>query len=177
MSLARPIAPDPYDYLPPVPGFTLTSTDLADGQPMPLDNVHTSCGGRNISPQLSWSGFPTATKGFTVTCFDPDAPTACGYWHWLVVDLPGSVTELRRGAGASDGTLPGGFHTRTDFSESHYGGAAPPRGDHTHRYMFVVHAMDVARLGVDRTAPPAVVGFNLAFHTLARARITSTWSH
>lgn len=128
MSLERPVVPDPYDYLPPRPGFTLTSRDLVDGEPLPLLHVHDSAGGGNVSPHLAWSGFPAATRGFTVTCFDPDAPTACGYWHWVAVDLPASITELPRGAGASDGGLGGGFHVRNDFGTSAYGGAAPHAG-------------------------------------------------
>lgn len=177
MSLERPVAPDPYEYLPPAPWFTVTSTDLRDGEPMPMTHVHSSAGGRDVSPHLAWSGFPEATCGFVVTCFDPDAPTACGYWHWSVVDLPASVTELPRGAGASDAALPGGFHVRTDFGVRAYGGAAPPKGDHPHRYMFVVHAIDVEHLGPDRSGSPVSVAFMLAFHTLARARITATFAH
>ena len=177
MSLDRPVAPDPYDYLPPRPTFALTSTDLVDAAVMPAVNVHGSGGGRNVSPQLAWSGFPAETRGFTVTCFDPDAPTECGYWHWLAVDLPVSVTELAAGAGADDAGLSGGFHARNDFGDLCYDGAAPPRGDHPHRYMFVVHAMDVPSLGLDASAPPAAVSFHLAFHTLARARITATFAH
>ena len=177
MSLERPIAPDPYEYLPPRPWFEVRSTDLVDGEVMPMEHVHTSAGGRNISPQLSWSGAPEGTKGFVVTCFDPDAPTGCGYWHWSVVDLPASVTELVRGAGAQDASLPGGFHARTDFGSAAHGGAAPPQGDHPHRYMFVVHAMDVEQLGVDAGGSPVGVAFHLAFHTLARARITVTFAH
>ena len=177
MSLERPIVPDPYDYLPPRPWFEVTSNDLVDGEVMPMRHVHGSAGGQDISPQLAWSGAPAGTKGYAVTCLDPDAPTACGYWHWSVVDLPASVTELARGAGADDSTLPGGFHAGTDFGSAVYGGAAPPRGDHPHRYMFVVHAMDVESLGVDPGGSPVAVAFNLAFHTLGRARITVTFAY
>ncbi len=178
MSLTRPVAPDPYDFLPAAGSFTLTSTDIVDGQRMPLAHVHTSAGGENLSPELSWSGFPAGTRGFTVTCFDPDAPTPCGYWHWLAVDLPASVTSLPTGAGAGDGGLPGGaFHVRNDFLDLAYDGSAPPKGDQLHRYMFVVHALDVDHLGVDSAAPPVAVAFHLAFHTLARARLTTTFAH
>jgi Raf kinase inhibitor-like YbhB/YbcL family protein len=177
MSLERPIAPDPYDYLPPRPSFEVSSTDLVDGAVMPMLHVHGSVGGQDISPQLAWTGAPAGTRGYAVTCLDPDAPTGCGFWHWSVVDLPASVTELARGAGTSDAALPGGFHAGTDFGAASYGGAAPPQGDHPHRYMFVVHAMDVEHLGVDVGGSPVAVAFHLAFHTLARARITVTFAH
>lgn len=177
MSLERPIVPDPYDYLPPRPWFELVSADLADGAWMPMRHVHWSAGGQNISPHVAWSGAPAQTQGYALTCFDPDAPTGCGFWHWSVLDLPASVTELPTGAGAGDDTLPGGVHARTDFGEARYGGAAPPKGDHLHRYMFVVHALDVAELGVGAGGSPVAVAFNLAFHTLARARLTVTFAH
>jgi Raf kinase inhibitor-like YbhB/YbcL family protein len=178
MSLERPVAPDPYELLPVVGSFSVTSTDVADGDQLPLTYVHDSAGGENRSPQLSWSGFPAETKSFVVTCFDPDAPIPSGFWHWVAVNVPGSVTELATGAGADDASLPGeAFHVRNDFGAKNYGGSAPPQGDMPHRYYFVVHAVDVDALDVTGDVSPAVVGFNLAFHTLARAIITPTYRH
>lgn len=174
MSLERAQSPDPYDFLPPVPSFSLASTDISDGQPLGLQFTY---GAANLSPQLSWSGAPDGTQSYVVTCYDPDAPTASGFWHWVVVDLPASVTSLDQGAGTGDATLPGGFHVAGDFGTPAYGGAAPPEGDFPHRYIFVVHAVDVPTLGVDASVRPAIVGFNLAFHTLARARLTATYAH
>jgi Raf kinase inhibitor-like YbhB/YbcL family protein len=173
MSLDRPVAPNPYDLLPAVPSFSVTSADVTDGAPLKDDQVAAK---GNTSPQLSWSGAPPGTQSYVVTCFDPDAPTPSGFWHWVLVDLPPDVTSLD--AGAASGDLPGSaFQVRHDGGEAGFMGAAPPQGDMPHRYYFVVHAVSEPTLGVDATATPAVVSFNLAFKTLARAVIHGTYQH
>lgn len=173
MSIERPVKPDPYDLLPATASFTVTSEDVADGQPLGPGQVASE---GNTSPQLSWSGAPEGTKSYVVTCFDPDAPTPSGFWHWVLVDLPADVTSLDTGAAAGD--LPGkAFHVRNDGSEKGFMGAAPPPGDQVHRYYFVVHAVSEESLGVDDDASAAVVSFNLAFTTLGRAILTGTYQH
>jgi len=173
-SLERAIAPDPYDVLPKVPSFTLASNDIEDGKPMGPEFARSGGGGHDVSPELHWSGFPEETCGFAVTCFDPDAPTGSGFWHWVAVGLPQDITGLPRGAGIPGGLPEGAFHVRNDYGERAYGGAAPPPGDRPHRYVFAVHALDLRWLDVTEDTSPAVVGFNLTFHTLARAAIRST---
>lgn len=172
MTLERPRAEDPYLKLPAVPSFTVTSSDVTEGEPLPTSAV---ASGDNRSPALAWEGAPDGTKSFTVTCYDPDAPTPSGFWHWVAVDLPADTTSLVAGAGGSDETLPGkGFHLRNDIGHASYDGAAPPEGDEPHRYYYVVHAVSEDALGVDVEASPAVASFNLAFKTLGRAVIVGT---
>lgn len=175
MSIDRPVTPDPYPLLPATASFVVTSTDVVEGEPLKDDQV-AALG--NTSPQLSWSGAPEGTKSYVVTCFDPDAPTPSGFWHWVLVDLPADVTSLDTGAGAEGATLPGGaFMCRNDGGPKAFMGAAPPEGDQVHRYFFVVHAVKEETLGVDSDASPAVVSFNLAFKTLGRAILTGTYAH
>ena len=113
-----------------------------------------------------------------MTCYDPDAPTGSGFWHWVVVDIPVTVTSLPAGAGAGDLSLPeGAFHVRNDYMTKDFGGAAPPQGDPPHRYVFAVHAVDSEKLGIDSDVSPAVAGFNLRFHTIARGLLIPLYGH
>jgi Raf kinase inhibitor-like YbhB/YbcL family protein len=173
--------PNPYDFLAPVPSFTITSDDVADGETLANPQVSGvfGAGGSDISPHLAWSGFPEGTKGFVVTCYDPDAPTASGFWHWAVYGIPADVTELPAGAGSPDGAdLPqGAVQLRNDGGLKQYIGAAPPPGHGTHRYFFVVHAVDTDDLEmVSGDSSPALLGFVLSGHTLGRATIVPTYS-
>ncbi len=169
------MTPDPYPLLPAADSFEVVSDDVTDGAPLKDDQVAAK---GNTSPHLSWSGAPEGTKSYTVTCFDPDAPTPSGFWHWVLVDLPADVTSLEAGAGAEGASLPGNaFMVRNDGNQTAFMGAAPPQGDQVHRYYFVVHAVGEETRGVDADSTPAVVSFNLAFKTLARAIIHGTYQH
>ncbi|GAA4694656.1 YbhB/YbcL family Raf kinase inhibitor-like protein [Kocuria gwangalliensis] len=166
---------EPYADLPDLPTFTLTSTDVAEGETMATAQVSAimGAGGEDISPQLSWSGAPEGTKSYVVTMFDPDAPTPSGFWHWCVSNIPASVTELATGAALNPPE--GAVKHRNDGGTDEFVGAAPPEGHGAHRYILCVTAVDVAELDVDENASPAVVNFNLFFHGIARAFLTPVY--
>ncbi len=158
--------------------LTLSSNSFKDGDY--LDTLHIlsesygfGCAGGNKSPHLAWSGAPEGTRSFAVTCYDPDAPTGSGFWHWLVVNIPADVTELPLDAGnPASGLMPqGALQTRTDFGQPGYGGPCPPEGDHPHRYVFTVFAVKEESLPVEADTMPAVVGFMLNFNTLEKATL------
>lgn len=152
-------------------------SETARGKALTTYDGILGAGGEDRSPHLAWHGFPDRTRSFAVTVYDPDAPTGSGFWHWAVADIRPSVTELKGGAGTPDGAgLPeGAVQLRNDASMKRFRGAAPPLGHGRHRYQLVAHAVDVESLGVDAEAAPALLGFNLDAHTLARASATA-WS-
>jgi len=155
--------------------FTLTSNDLK-GQ-FTLKHVFNGFGhsGENVSPQLTWKNAPEGTKSFAITMYDPDAPTGSGWWHWLVFNLPTTVTELASGAGSTQKELfpKAALQSVTSYGKPGYGGAAPPKGDKPHAYIITVYALDIEKLDLEASTPPAMVGFFLGQHTIQKASILS----
>lgn len=154
-------------------GFTLRSDDL--GGQLTEKQVFSGfgCTGENVSPALEWADAPAGTKSFAVTVYDPDAPTGSGWWHWVVFNIAPDVTELKADAGNLEKALApeGSIQSVTDYGKPGFGGACPPEGDKPHRYVFTVYALDTERLDLDQTASPALVGFFLNQHTLAKASL------
>ncbi|CAN7155414.1 MULTISPECIES: YbhB/YbcL family Raf kinase inhibitor-like protein [unclassified Microbacterium] len=169
---------DPYYALPEVPSFELRSSTVADGTPFAeaqYSGVFGVPGGRDISPELTWSGFPDDTRSFIVTVFDPDAPTGSGFWHWAVGNIPATTTHLVEDAGSESRELlpAGAVAFPNDAGLARYIGAAPPAGSGVHRYHITVTALDVARLDLDSGASPALLGFTAGPHTIARATLVA----
>jgi Raf kinase inhibitor-like YbhB/YbcL family protein len=170
VSVRAPVAPKSATKL------KVTSTSFKEGDSIGMAYVFTGCGGKNTSPQLSWSGAPKETKSFAITCFDPDAPTGSGYWHWLAFDIAPSVTSVEEGAG-TNASPAGGASGNSDYGFASYGGPCPPKGDGAHRYIFTVYALDVPKIGADAKCTGAVCVFKMRGHVLAAGTITGTFGH
>ncbi|MCO6503979.1 MAG: YbhB/YbcL family Raf kinase inhibitor-like protein [Snodgrassella sp.] len=152
--------------------FTLTSPEFKDG-----DRVDSSYQSDqdNQSPALIWQNAPATTQSFAIACHDPDAPTGgAGWWHWMAINIPPSVTELKRDTGAQNGQhLPAGTRQlRNDTGTLGYSGFYPPVGDPPHRYIFTVYALDTDKIDVPADASTSMTGFMVNAHTIAKTSIT-----
>ena len=153
--------------------FTLKSNDLSGQLTETQVFLGFGCNGKNISPSLKWIDAPKNTKSFAFTVYDPDAPTGSGWWHWVIFNISSDINELKADAGnPQKGLAPkGSIQSITDFGKPGFGGACPPEGDKPHRYIFTVYALNVAKLDLDEKAPPAMVGFFLNQHVIAKASL------
>ncbi len=153
--------------------FEVASPDLQNEHAFSQSEIANifGCNGGNQAPRLHWSAAPAGTESYTVTMFDPDAPTGSGFWHWLTWDIPASDTSLDAIA------LPAGAVAGTnDAGLTGYLGPCPPPGDRTHRYQLTVYALDVPSLSLPPGVRAAVVGFTMRTHILGFARLIGTFS-
>jgi hypothetical protein len=159
--------------------FRLTSSTLKDQGTISSEHVYNGfgCSGGNVSPELRWEQAPKEVKSFAVTVYDPDAPTGSGWWHWVIFNIPPSVTSLPAGAGKPDGSNApqGSMQSMTDFGQPGYGGPCPPQGDKPHRYIFMVYALKVDQFPLKKEASGAMVGFYLNQNALGKASFTATY--
>ena len=162
-----------------VSGFKLESREVQAGGTIDarFEFNGFDCSGDNKSPALDWTGAPEGTQSFALTLYDPDAPTGSGWWHWVVIDIPGHVSGLNADAGAADGSLlaPGARQLRNDYGQAGYGGVCPPRGDRPHRYVFTLYALKVPKLEIPDDATPALAGFMIHSNLLGQASFTARY--
>ncbi|MEA4945127.1 MAG: YbhB/YbcL family Raf kinase inhibitor-like protein [Propionicimonas sp.] len=151
----------------------LTSTAIPADSTIDIRHAEPGVGGANVAPDLEWGDVPAGTKSFLVTCFDPDAPTGSGWWHWVVADIPAAVTALPEG-----GALPEGARTwPTDYGYPNWGGPWPPPGQPAHHYHFRVAALDVDRLEVPDDTTRANALLTASFHVLGEAEFVALFQN
>ncbi len=151
----------------PSMSFQLTSSAFSAGNAIPA--VY-SCKGKDISPPLAWSQPPAGTASLVLIMDDPDAPI--GTWdHWVVFNLPASLTELKEGASTA---LPAEAVTgRNSWKRSDYGGPCPPMG--THRYFFKLYALDTTLNLTDKDSKKNVESA-MSGHILSQTELIGTFS-
>jgi Raf kinase inhibitor-like YbhB/YbcL family protein len=159
--------------------LTLTSPDIKPGAKITDEQLGNCNGavGKNLSPALAWSDVPKGTKSFALTLYDPDATTGSGLWHWVVTDIPADATSLAKGAGdLKAGLAPkGAMQPKSDIMPGYMGPCPPPGSEH--HYLFTLYALDADKVEAGPDASPALIGFFLHYHTLAKATLTGVYSH
>ncbi|WP_257263245.1 YbhB/YbcL family Raf kinase inhibitor-like protein [Endozoicomonas sp. ONNA2] len=157
--------------------MTLMSNQVTNGKSFQSQQIYHQwgCTGENLSPELKWSNMPKGTKSFAVTMYDPDVPTGSGWWHWVVINIPGNVTGLPLNAGMAGGNnLPTGASMLTnDYGFKGYGGPCPPPNSEPHDYRITVYALDIPDLDENSSATPAMAVFYILQHTLAKVVLTA----
>ena len=148
--------------------FTITSPDFHDGGPLSqkAELNQFGCTGSNIAPELNWKNVPTGTKSFVLLMSDYDAPLAGGFHHWIVYNIPAAARELEGNNAFTEGT--------TSFGSTGYGGPCPPATGETHHYLFLLYAIDVARIGDQGLTFDAVVSA-IQGHVLSATSIIGTF--
>lgn len=152
--------------------FSLTSPAFQPNGAIPKEYT---CDGEDLAPPLEWSGAPAGTKSFALIIDDPDAPDPKApkttWVHWVVYDIPASVTRLPEGATAKD--LPAGTREGVnDWKRAGYGGPCPPIG--RHRYFHKLYALD-ALLGDQGRPAKAALEQAMQGHVLEKAELVGTY--
>jgi len=122
------------------------------------------CSGRNIRPHLKWDNISERVVELAITIFDPDAPTGCGFWHWIMVGVNRKYFET------NDGCLSNSIQVQNDFGSYSYGGPCPPENDHPHRYYFTIYGLN-SKIDAHKATPAAQIGFQLHFKAIERASL------
>ncbi len=153
--------------------FTLRSNELGGQATMRQVFKGFGCDGENISPDLFWENAPAGTKSFAITIYDESAPTGSGWWHWLLFDIPSSISKIPSNAGNPTVNLApnGSIQSRTDYGSHGYGGPCPPPGNGLHKYTVTVYALKTEKLGLDKDANAAIVGYNIYSNTIGKASL------
>ncbi len=153
--------------------FSLTSSATPDGTVVAPPQLVEALGGQNLSPDLAWSDAPEGTRSFAVTCYDPDAPTGSGFWHWVAWDIPAAAASLPQGVAREDAGSPI-RQAVNDFGNVGYDGPEPPAGA-PHRYQFSIHALPVETLGVEHGAANVQARFAIFTQQLASTSLTARY--
>ncbi|WP_058235771.1 YbhB/YbcL family Raf kinase inhibitor-like protein [Devriesea agamarum] len=148
--------------------FTVASNAVTEGEVIRPAQLVADLGGENLSPDLAWSGAPENARSFAVTCFDPDAPTGSGFWHWIAYNIPVETTALSTGQPRSD---TGYDQASNDYGTKGYDGPHPPEGE-DHRYIWTVHALSIPHIDLPEDTPHVQIRFMIHTHEVARAQVS-----
>jgi hypothetical protein len=164
----------------PASSFQLSSNTFTAEGMMPDNTVlnDLDCHGPNVSPDLRWSGAPSATQSYALVLDDYQARGGDGFIHWVAYNIPATTTQLAANAGSTEPDLAGGGkNAYNDFLRRKYDGPCPPEGA-PHRYRFTVFALDLP--SIDDAGTPMTwrkLRSIMRGHVLAEASLTGLRGH
>jgi Raf kinase inhibitor-like YbhB/YbcL family protein len=149
--------------------MSLTSSDLNAGAAIPTKYIYPRCGGQNISPQLSWTGEPGATRSFVLTMIDVDVKPA-GWSHWVIINLPATAHAMAQGASSLPGMAKA---VVSNFGDATYAGPCPPAGTGLHHYQFTIWALPVGNIDLAADVKATELTARLSRLALEHASLTT----
>jgi Raf kinase inhibitor-like YbhB/YbcL family protein len=155
--------------------IVVTSTAFSSNGRIPARYGSKACGGENVSPPLAWRGLPGLTRSVVVSVFDADAPGGSGFYHWLVYDVPTSVTSLASSP-AGKSLPPKVVTSKNSAGIKAYVGPCPPHGQ-THRYRFTVYALDAAYVQAKGERKATTVVGRIGPYLLGSGTLVGTFKH
>jgi Raf kinase inhibitor-like YbhB/YbcL family protein len=146
--------------------FRLISSAFSNGAAIP--ELYT-CEGENLNPELTWVEPPAGTASFALLVIDPDAMRAMGkkWKHWMIWGIPKTVNELS----VATKYYPAGQNSSGNIG---YDGPCPPDGKH--RYYFVLYALDVPILDLQRGASFNQFIKAVDAHTIEKTALVGTYT-
>jgi Raf kinase inhibitor-like YbhB/YbcL family protein len=158
--------------------FQIRASGLGPNGQIPNDFAldQFGCHGKNLSPEIAWNSAPTETKSFALVVLDSDAPKAGGFYHWMIVNIPGSARSLPAGSGNPNKRRApaGAVQLKNDYGEPGYGGPCPP-GHQLHHYHFLLYALKTEHLPIDQKTSADTAAAELQKEVLAKAELVATY--
>jgi len=169
----------------------------------------------DLNPHLAWSDVPSGTQSLALICHDFDVPSRgddvnqqdrevpadlprVDFFHWVLVDLPASLTEIREGEFSRAFTARGKTGPATAYGARHglndftgwfasdpqmsgeyfgYDGPFPPFNDSLiHHYVFTLYALAIERVPVQGAFTGPQVREAIYPHLLGAATHSGTYT-
>jgi len=153
----------------------IKSSAFTDGKPIPTKYANTGVsGGQNVSVPLEWSGAPAETKSFALVIVDRH-PIANNWLHWLVINIPKSISMLAEGASRTNKMPAGAKELNNTFGSLGYAGPQPPRGSGPHDYEVTLYALNVDSLALGANTSLSAFEKAILGKVIASAKIVGTY--